>query len=146
MQPMSEFLAKLETFPDLEVAIIRVTKINKVLKAIIKLEFIPKEDEFKFKPRSQSLLDKWNKILSTDGAPASTPATTNGVNGTSGEGAKKDKETTNGVKETATKAKSDSPKGAQKVAAPEQTKEEAGAKTASTGDSETEDKPAAEDV
>lgn len=142
MNPMSDFLAKLETFPDLEVSIIRATKINKVLKAILKLETIPKEDELKFKPRSQTLLDKWNKILATEGAPAPTSTATNGVNGTSGEASKKDKEATNGVKETATGTTSESPKNAEKVAAPEQVTKEEPAKAASTGDSETEDKPA----
>ncbi|CAJ2501772.1 Uu.00g046250.m01.CDS01 [Anthostomella pinea] len=105
MKSMSEFLAKLETFPDLEVSIIRATKINKVLKAILKLENIPKEEEFKFKPRSQALLDKWNFLLATD-AGAATPATgaasatANGVNGTSATPSKPEKAATNGVKET----------------------------------------------
>ena len=78
---MSDFLAKLETFPDLEVSIIRATKINKVLKAILKLEAIPKEEEFKFKPRSHALLEKWNKTLSTNETSAPTSAPANGVNG-----------------------------------------------------------------
>ncbi|KAK8137730.1 hypothetical protein PG984_001110 [Apiospora sp. TS-2023a] len=97
MKSMSEFLTKLETFPDLEVSIIRATKINKVLKAILKLEGIPKEADFQFRPRSQSLLDKWNKILAneTGAAPA------NGVNGTS------TKESPNGVKK---EASADAPK------------------------------------
>lgn len=143
MLPMSEFLAKLETFPDLEVNIIRATKINKVLKAILKLDTIPKEDEFKFKSRSQALLDKWNKILAADGTPAAS--TTNGVNGTSGDAAAKDKETTNGVKEAVADEKADSPpKDTEKVTASEQVTKEAGAKSA--GDSEAEDKPATDDV
>ena len=97
---MSDYLTKLESFPDLEVSIIRTTKINKVLKAILKLEAIPKEEDYKFKARSQALLDIWNKILlaseATTAAPGTTgAASTNGVNGTSGEaaGAKQ----TNGV-------------------------------------------------
>ncbi|KAI0889988.1 uncharacterized protein GGS22DRAFT_6907 [Annulohypoxylon maeteangense] len=101
MKSMSEFLAKLETFPDLEVSIIRATKINKVLKAILKLETIPKEDEFQFKPRSQSLLDKWNKLLATDGG---APAPANGVNGAS---AKSGKGAANGVKEASDPEKED---------------------------------------
>ncbi|KAI5866863.1 hypothetical protein GGS23DRAFT_292585 [Durotheca rogersii] len=105
MKSMSEFLAKLETFPDLEVSVIRVTKINKVLKAILKLETIPKEGEFQFKPRSQTLLDKWNKILATDGA-ASAPTSANGVNGAPAGVAKDGKETTNGVKAEPDKADS----------------------------------------
>ncbi|KAH8885174.1 hypothetical protein GQ53DRAFT_370691 [Thozetella sp. PMI_491] len=93
MEMMSEYIGKLESFPDLEVSIIRATKINKVLKAILKLENIPKESEFKFKPRSQVLLDKWNKLLAD--VP---PEAANGVNGA----ATKDKEAgakTNGVKD-----------------------------------------------
>jgi hypothetical protein len=82
MQQMSEFVNKLEGYADLEVSIIRATKINKVLKAILKLTNIPKEEEFQFKPRSQSLLDKWNKLLASEqGTPvaAAPPTTTNGV-------------------------------------------------------------------
>lgn len=79
MKSMSEFVSKLEGYADLEVSIIRTTKINKVLKAILKLGAIPKEEEFKFKPRSQALLDKWNKLLASEqGTPAAVPATTNG--------------------------------------------------------------------
>lgn len=106
---MSDFLAKLETFPDLDVSIIRATKINKVLKAILKLESIPKEEEFRFKPRSQTLLDKWNILLASDGAPApaagSSSANANGVNGTAGTTAKAAKETTNGTKESTGESK-----------------------------------------
>jgi hypothetical protein len=126
MKQMSEFVSKLEGYADLEVAIIRATKINKVLKAILKLQTIPKEEEFQFKPRSQTLLDKWNKLLATEqGTPAAAPApaaassaaptstaTTNGVS----EEAKPEhiepmiapaapKEVTNGVKESSSEAK-----------------------------------------
>lgn len=73
---MSEFITKLEGYADLEVSIIRATKINKVLKAILKLAEIPKESEFQFKDRSKSLLEKWNKILESAEQPAAsvTPA------------------------------------------------------------------------
>ncbi|KAI0125931.1 PWWP domain-containing protein [Xylariales sp. AK1849] len=97
MKNMSDFLTKLEGFPDLEASIIRATKINKVLKAILKLAEIPKEAELQFKPRSQTLLDKWTKILASETTtPAGTSAPTNGVNGTSGS-ATASKEPTNGV-------------------------------------------------
>jgi hypothetical protein len=82
MKQMSEFVGKLEGYADLEVSIIRATKINKVLKAILKIPTIPKEEEFHFKRRSQSLLDKWNKLLASEqGTPvaAAPPTTTNGV-------------------------------------------------------------------
>ncbi len=89
MKQMSEFISKLEGYADLEVSIIRATKINKVLKAILKLTEIPKESEFQFKDRSKTLLEKWNKILesadqpsaaaSTPGDETSTKTLTNGV-------------------------------------------------------------------
>jgi hypothetical protein len=80
MKQMSEYVLKLEGYADLEVSIIRATKINKVLKAILKLNTIPKEEDFRFKPRSQTLLDKWNKLLASEqGTPVAAPAVTNGA-------------------------------------------------------------------
>lgn len=68
---MSEFIEKLEAYNDLEATVIRQTKINKVLKAILKIPKIPLENEYKFKTRSQNLLDQWNKLQSADsGNPA----------------------------------------------------------------------------
>jgi hypothetical protein len=100
MKFMNDYIAKLEGFPELEVSIIRATKINKVLKAILKLESIPKEAEFDFKNRSQVLLDKWNKLLAD--APAAAPAPTasaeaNGVNGVANKKEKSSKPGPNGV-------------------------------------------------
>jgi hypothetical protein len=102
MKTMSDYVGKLEAFPDLEVSIIRATKINKVLKAILKLDSIPKEDEFKFKPRSQVLLDKWTQLLAVDEKPSGEAA--NGVNGSKDEPSKTSAEApakakTNGVKQ-----------------------------------------------
>ncbi|KAM7222340.1 PWWP domain containing protein, partial [Rhypophila decipiens] len=98
MKGMSDFVSKLEAFPDLEVSIIRATKINKVLKAILKLENIPKEQEFNFKSRSQVLLDKWNKLLASDSTPAPAAAEANGVNGSAKEKVAP-RHKTNGVKD-----------------------------------------------
>ncbi|PBP26847.1 PWWP domain-containing protein [Diplocarpon rosae] len=82
MKQMGEFISKLEGYVDLEVSIIRATKINKVLKAILKLATLPNNDEFKIKTRSQGLLDEWNKLLASDTTPsaAATPA----ANGSTG--------------------------------------------------------------
>lgn len=76
MKAMSEFVTKLESYADLEVSIIRSTKINKVLKAILKLPAIPLEEEYHFKDRSSNLLNKWNQIL--DGVPESAAANGHG--------------------------------------------------------------------
>ncbi|KAJ9129332.1 PWWP domain-containing protein2, partial [Coniochaeta hoffmannii] len=70
MESMSDYFDKLEAFPDLEAGIIKTTKIHKALKAILRLDFIPKEDEYNFKQRSQRLLDQWLKILAGDGNPS----------------------------------------------------------------------------
>jgi hypothetical protein len=112
MKAMSEFVTKLEGYADLEVSIIRATKINKVLKAILKLNVIPKEEEFQFKARSQTLLDKWNKLLASEqGTPLPTPVTTNGTNGeakTDAEGAKTSpNEASNGIKEPLSEEKAE---------------------------------------
>lgn len=77
MATMSKYIEVLEATPDLEGSIIRETRINKVMKQILKLDSIPKESEFKFKSRSQDLLNKWNKAMAADGA-------TNGANGVNG--------------------------------------------------------------
>ena len=120
---MSTFLSKLETYPDLEGSIIRATKIHKVLKAMIRLSSIPKDEEYEFKKRSHDLLTKWNKILQDDPTPggdkdddakddivkpeaaSTTTATTNGT-------------TSKGTEEHAAKAKVD------EAAAPEEESEE----------------------
>lgn len=147
MKVMSDYLVKLEQFPDLETEIIRATKINKVLKAMLKLETIPKEEEFNFKPRSQVLLDKWTKLLQADEAPTSASLEENGVNGRSSEAPAKEevKAGVNGVKkaedeesgatktEIAEEAKPDESKSETKE--PEKEPEEA-----------TEEKPAAEEA
>ncbi|KAI9720383.1 MAG: hypothetical protein M1812_002889 [Candelaria pacifica] len=87
MDAMSGYITKLETYADLEVSIIRITKINKVLKAIIKLPSIPRDEEFNFKKRSHDLLATWNRILASEPeTPTAGPAAdkeeaaTNGTN------------------------------------------------------------------
>jgi hypothetical protein len=112
MKQMSEYVSKLEGYADLEVSIIRATKINKVLKAILKLNSIPKEEDFQFKPRSQTLLDKWNKLLASEqGTPAAAPATTNGASTEAKNDAEDSKasptEPTNGSKESPAEEKAD---------------------------------------
>lgn len=93
MKAMSDYIQKLEVMPELEVGIIRATKINKVLKAILKLDNIPKEDEYKFKPRSKELLDKWTKLLADGGSAPAKGTVSNGVNGAAAESKTGDKDT-----------------------------------------------------
>lgn len=116
MQSMSEFLAELETHTDLEGNIIRTTKINKVLKGMVKLTSIPHDEVYHFKDRSLKLLTKWNETLAKegsgssgdkddDGKPDAAAPTTNGM--------------ANDSEEQAAKAD------AEEAAAPEEEKDEA---------------------
>lgn len=71
MATMGTYFDKLEKHADLEVAIIRATKINKVLKMIVKLNSIPRDEEFNFRHRAMTLLSSWKNILDSD-APAAS--------------------------------------------------------------------------
>ncbi|KAF2132709.1 hypothetical protein P153DRAFT_382328 [Dothidotthia symphoricarpi CBS 119687] len=82
MDNMSDYLKQLELHDDLEAEVIKKTKVHKVLKAIIKLEGIPKEEEFEFKKRSTDLLNKWGGALAAD-TDAAPEAATNGAKETS---------------------------------------------------------------
>ena len=78
MAVMSDYITKLEAHADLEVSIIRATKINKVLKAIVKLDSIPKDEEYQFRRRSTDILAKWKNRLQSDvPLPAPGPAEAN---------------------------------------------------------------------
>jgi len=84
MANMSDYLKQLEAHADLEADIMKKTKVHKVLKAIVKLNSIPQEEEFNFKLRSSELLVKWNTALAAEpeGVVGTTPAAevaTNGV-------------------------------------------------------------------
>lgn len=63
MTTMSGYFTKLEHYADLEVSIIRLTKINKVLKMIVKLNSIPRDEEFNFRRRAVDILSKWKNVL-----------------------------------------------------------------------------------
>ncbi|KAF7594436.1 hypothetical protein BBP40_009256 [Aspergillus hancockii] len=69
MTSMSGYFTKLENYQDLEVSIIRSTKINKVLKMIVKLSSIPRDEEFQFRRRAVDLLSKWKTVLDADTTP-----------------------------------------------------------------------------
>ena len=63
---MSEYLGGLESYKELDGATIRSTKIHKVLKAMLKLDTIPLDEEFEFKDRCRKLLAMWATILESD--------------------------------------------------------------------------------
>lgn len=87
MEQMTKYLSELEAFGEIEVSIIRETKINKVLRAIIKLPSIPKDEQYRFRQRSVDILQAWKTLLDSDiptpAAPADKEAKpeTNGMTG-----------------------------------------------------------------
>ncbi|KAF1992624.1 hypothetical protein K402DRAFT_409341 [Aulographum hederae CBS 113979] len=66
MKAMADHLTSLESYRDLDATTIKETKINKVLKGILKLDSIPKDELFNFKSRSTELLNGWTKALVSD--------------------------------------------------------------------------------
>ncbi|KAJ4391702.1 hypothetical protein N0V93_005322 [Gnomoniopsis smithogilvyi] len=69
LQEMSNSLAKLEAFPDLEASVIQSTRIHKVMMAILKLERLPEDDGFKVSigSRARALLDDYELTLMSAG-------------------------------------------------------------------------------
>ncbi|KAK4128400.1 hypothetical protein N657DRAFT_564217 [Parathielavia appendiculata] len=142
MKLMSDYITKLEGFPDLEVSIIRATKINKVLKALLKLEHIPKEEEFKFKPRSQALLDKWTKLLASDTTAAESNGTSKGEAKANGVKERSEPEESAKAKEGAKEESKEAPKEGSK----EESKDEPKEADKSGETSRAAETPAAEEV
>lgn len=87
MSAMAEFFGQLEKYDNLEPSIIRTTKIHKVLKAIVKLASIPKDEEHSFKKRSADLLEIWNKRMEGESETAAKPATEEKAPETNGDAA-----------------------------------------------------------
>lgn len=63
MDSMSDHLDALERYIDLEPHIINTVKIHKVLRSIIKLDSIPRDEEIRFKQRCKDILESWSKQL-----------------------------------------------------------------------------------
>jgi hypothetical protein len=78
MDLMADHLTNLEKHADLEPEIIKETKANKLLKVILKLPTVPRDEEFRFKERCRALLEKWTKTVNDVlGKPKESPA--NGI-------------------------------------------------------------------
>jgi hypothetical protein len=70
---MSSYFAQLEKMgDDLEVSIIRATNINKFLDHFVKLDSIPRDEEFQFRRRAINLLSKWKDVVDADSAESKT--------------------------------------------------------------------------
>lgn len=124
MPAMGEFFTRLEDFTEMDASILRATRIHKLPKAIMRLESIPREDEFNFKSRSNGLLEKWNKMLADAPLAEETPAPVNGA--AAAEDGNKAKTGANGTDEAGAKATP---------------AEETGAKDESKGEDDAEEKP-----
>ncbi|KAI9845836.1 MAG: hypothetical protein M1837_004516 [Sclerophora amabilis] len=127
MKTMSDYIGKLESYADLEVSIIRATKINKVLKAVMKLSSIPRDDEFSFKQRSHDLLQTWNRLLSRDAeggnatgsAPDDEPVANGVIKEEKSYDEKEDKETEEAEEAGTKEVKKESEKETEKTTSPQ---------------------------
>lgn len=122
MATMATYFDKLEKHPDLEVSIIRNTKINKVLKMIVKLDTIPRDEEFQFRHRAMGILTSWKSVLESDApAPSDKEAkpTANGAH-KDDDGADTPKLETEEEKEPESKANEDTPMPDAEKAKPEE--------------------------
>ena len=117
---MDEHLTALENFRDLEPQIIRETKVAKLLKVILKLTEIPRNDEFKFKERCGRLLSGWNEILANDDVKRDDEPAPNGVAGDAKPDATSEK-ATDAAKEPITNGNSKSDEIVEKSTEPEPT-------------------------
>ncbi|KAF5097817.1 hypothetical protein D0Z03_001335 [Geotrichum reessii] len=74
---LSNYLGRLEGLPELELSVMRETKIKKLLSAILRTNDIPEENKYKFKSRITTILTGWNKLSveQTDSASATESLT-----------------------------------------------------------------------
>lgn len=107
MDSMNQQMKALEQHPDLDAGIIKSTKINKVLKAILKLDDIPLEGTYNFKDRSSHMLAAWAPALGLDPATAGAEPTAS------------KEPTTNGLTHDKTEPKAESEEPAKSTDAPE---------------------------
>lgn len=92
MEILEEHLRALEQYENLEPQIIKETKVNKLLKVIIKAPNIPRDAEFKFKERCQKLLNTWTQFLSAEEDKTPVPVSNGVTNGKTEENKEEPKE------------------------------------------------------
>lgn len=75
---LSNHLGRLEALPELELSVMRETKIKKLLSAILRTKDIPEENKYKFKSRITNVLAGWNKLSAeqTDSSASATESLT----------------------------------------------------------------------
>jgi hypothetical protein len=107
MSVVDKYYEKLEAYNVIETSIIKGTKINKVLKNVIKLPsgFIPREEEFSILSRSHNLLERWNKSMAQEAANLAGNGTSAEANGSPDDGKTSVTEASNGTKEPPVEAK-----------------------------------------
>ncbi|CAI6339363.1 unnamed protein product [Periconia digitata] len=66
MSSMADLFTKLEELGDIEADILKKTKVHKVLKGIIRLDTIPRDEKFLFRVRSRNLLKKYTSALAME--------------------------------------------------------------------------------
>ncbi|EMD33848.1 hypothetical protein CERSUDRAFT_117909 [Gelatoporia subvermispora B] len=79
MPGLDRLFSTVESYDGMNIQYLQFSKIGKVMRHIYALtpEKVPRDDEFKFRDRAKSLVDKWQGILNAhkaNGAPESKPA------------------------------------------------------------------------
>ncbi|THU87097.1 hypothetical protein K435DRAFT_867602 [Dendrothele bispora CBS 962.96] len=76
MPGMDQLFAAIESYDKMTIEYLRFSKIGKVMRHIVALdaERVPKDEEFRFRERAKTLIDKWHQLLG--------PSSTNKANGT----------------------------------------------------------------
>ncbi|THU87098.1 hypothetical protein K435DRAFT_354999 [Dendrothele bispora CBS 962.96] len=76
MPGMDQLFAAIESYDKMNIEYLQFSKIGKVMRHITALDAdrVPKDEEFKFRERAKTLVDKWHQILG--------PSSTNKTNGT----------------------------------------------------------------
>jgi len=88
MENLNKAMKQVEEYDGITAEVLRLTKIGKVMRRVVQLPSIPRDEEFKFKERAEKLCDNWAAVFSaakgaSEGTPAESLPITADSNGTS---------------------------------------------------------------
>jgi hypothetical protein len=80
LEDLDKTMKQVEGYEGITAEVLRVTKIGKVMRRVVQLPSIPRDDEFKFKERAEKLCEKWAAVFSAaKGSTTDDAANTNGA-------------------------------------------------------------------
>ncbi|UZJ53786.1 hypothetical protein CBS101457_003106 [Exobasidium rhododendri] len=81
LDELDKTMKQVEGYEGITADVLRVTKIGKVMRRVVQLPSIPRDEEFKFKERAETLCEKWAAVFSA--AKGATSEEANPTNGSS---------------------------------------------------------------